>query len=168
MKNSIRFSVLALATAALAVSTGAFAVDTQTADLSVTANVAADCTIHASTLAFGNYFAVANTSAPLDSSATILYTCASGVIGKIVLSQGVAPVSGSTDLVPVRQMKNGSAVLTYNLYKDVAGGVVWDAVAGKTFLAGTGSVTVYGRVDAAQSPVTGSYTDTVVATISYL
>lgn len=171
MRNSIRLSVLALAAAALAFSTGAYAADTQTANLTVNATVAADCTISAATLNFGNYFVVANASAPLNGSTTVNYVCPSGVTGTILLNEGASPASGSTLASPLRQMKHGTAdFLAYNLYSDHSGGLVWDGVTGIGSLAGTGSsasVTVYGQVAAGQSPTAAAYTDTVVATITY-
>ena len=64
MRNSIRLTVLAAA--ALALSTCAFAVKNQQANLTVNATVAADCTISAASMNFGNYFVTANTSTPLN------------------------------------------------------------------------------------------------------
>jgi spore coat protein U-like protein len=63
--------------------------------------------------------------------------------------------------------------MTYNLYQDSARSTLWGNTSGTapSAVAGTGTnadITVYGRVDAGQNlPVAVSYTDTVVATVTF-
>lgn len=64
---------------------------------------------------------------------------------------------------------NGS--ITYGLYTDAARTIPWGSAAGQT-ISGTGngsarSLTVYGRVPAQTTPMTGLYSDTVVVTVNY-
>ena len=64
--------------------------------------------------------------------------------------------------------------LTYSLYKDSGYVNIWGNTTGNDTQAGTGngaaqSYTVYGKMNAlgAQTLATGSYSDTVIATITY-
>jgi spore coat protein U-like protein len=178
MKNSIRYSVLALATAALAFSTGAFASTTAGADLSVTANVVSECTISASgTVAFGAYGPLTNVSTGKNGTGSVSYTCSANTTSAyITLGQGANAVAGitpSTDAIPQRQMIHGSDLLAYSLWTDSGYSLVWGntdttGVAAVTFNGLPHSVTVYGTVTAGQNVPAASYSDTVVATVTYL
>ena len=143
-----------------------------TSSIAVSATVNANCLITAGALGFGTYDPVsANASSPLDGSATLTVTCTQGAAAKIMLGQGAHQDSGSTDGTPIRRMMSGSTYLSYQLYKDVAGGVVWGNTDGThvayTGTGSSGSVSVYGRVAAGQNVPAGSYTDTVLATINF-
>jgi spore coat protein U-like protein len=69
-------------------------------------------------------------------------------------------------------LKDGATdYLTYELYQNSAHSTVWGNTSG-TGVANTGngtqqSITVYGTVDAGQNVPAGSYSDTVVATVSF-
>jgi spore coat protein U-like protein len=144
---------------------------TATANLTVTAQVEATCTVTTTTLAFGSYDPTsANVSSPLDGTATVAVTCTSGTSATIGLGQGLYAAGGSTDLVPLRRLFNGATgYLSYYLYEDASRAVAWGS-AGPVVI-GTGvqdSHTVYGRISAGQtSAPAGSYSDTVVATVTY-
>lgn len=161
------------AVAALLVSGAAFA-GTDTSNLTVSATVEANCTIDASGgLAFGTYDPVsANsaTGADLDNTtSTISTTCTNGSAATITLGEGANAQGGSTPAAPLRQMISGSDLLSYNLYTDSAGGTVWDDTTGKS-ITGTGAadpVTVYGRIAKGQAVPVGSYSDTVIATVTF-
>jgi spore coat protein U-like protein len=61
--------------------------------------------------------------------------------------------------------------IAYGLYRDAGRQDFWGEVVGTDTLAGTGtasaqSIPVYGRVPSTDAPA-GSYSDTVVATITY-
>jgi spore coat protein U-like protein len=146
---------------------------TATSNLSVTATVAANCTIATSPVAFGAYDPiVANATSPLDGSGTVTVTCTTGSAATITLGQGSNPAAGSTDAAPLRQMKDsGTHVLAYSLYQDSGRTTVWGNTSG-TGVADTGSgtaqnVTVYGAVAAGQNVPAASYSDTVVATVTF-
>ena len=146
---------------------------TATSNLSVTATVSANCTISTAPVAFGAYDPVsANASSALDGTGTITVTCTTGSTGTITLGQGSNPATGSTDAAPLRQMKDaGTDVLAYTLYQDSGRTTAWGNTAGTGVAqVGTGAVqnvTVYGAVAAAQNVPAGSYSDTVLATVTF-
>ena len=145
---------------------------TDTADLTVTATVAANCTISSSGLAFGAYDPVStNAASPLDGSGAVSVTCTSGSVGDITLGQGANADTGSTDAAPLRRMSDGTDHLAYFLYSDSGRTTVWGNTA-ETDVAHTGTgtstdITVYGQVTAGQNVPAASYTDTVVATVTF-
>lgn len=148
------------------------AAGTVTANLAVSASVSATCSISTTPLAFGAYDPVgANSAAPLDGSGSVVVTCTNGAPTTVTLGQGAHANTGSSDAVPLRRMASGGAFLSYALYSDAARSAVWGNTAG-TGVAHTGSgtatsVSVYGRVAAGQNVGSGSYTDTVVATVTF-
>jgi spore coat protein U domain-containing protein, fimbrial subunit CupE1/2/3/6 len=172
-KMSARMLTVAGATAlALGAVSGTQAASPQTADLSVTATVSANCTIATTAVAFGEYDPVtANSATALTATGKVSVTCTTGAPATITLGQGPDPGASSTDAAPVRRMKSGSDYLNYNLYSDNAYSNVWgnDATS-DVDNTGTGAnqdITVYGRVPAGQNVPTGNYSDTVVATITF-
>jgi len=146
---------------------------TATATLSVTATVSANCTIATAPLAFGGYDPIgANAAAPLDGTGTVTVTCTSGSAATITLGQGANAAGGSTDAIPLRRMTDGSShFLSYFLYQDSGRSTVWGNTGGTGGSAtGTGAAdshTVYGRISAGQNVPAGSYSDTVVATVTF-
>ena len=146
---------------------------TATANLSVTASVTANCTITTTAVAFGAYDPVsANASAALTGTGAVNVTCTNGASTNVTLGQGSNANTGSTDAAPARRLKDGgTAFLTYELYQDSGHATVWGNTSG-TGVANTGTgtqvaITVYGTVDAGQNVPAGSYSDTVVATVSF-
>jgi spore coat protein U-like protein len=147
---------------------------TATSNLSVTASVTANCTIATAPVAFGAYDPVsANATAALNGTGTVSVTCTNGASTTVTLGQGSNPAGGSTAAAPARRLKDGGTdLLTYSLYSDTGRTTVWGDTAG-TGLAHTGTgtltaLTVYGAVDPGQNVPAGSYSDTVVATITFL
>ena len=89
----------------------------------------------------------------------------------MTLGQGANPDGASSDAVPVRQMTDGTNFLTYFLFQETGRTTVWGNTA-LTGVAHTGTgtltaITVFGRLGAGQNVPAGSYTDTVVATITF-
>ena len=86
---------------------------------------------------------------------------------------------GSSGTFAPRQMRAGTANLSYNLFRDAARAQVWgDGTNSTGTVAGTANFvwfqtsqssnhTVYGRVPALQNASPGSYTDTIVLTITF-
>lgn len=163
---------LAVSLLALSVSGGAIAA-TATSDLSVSATVVDNCTISTTALAFGNYDPiVANASSNLDGTGTVTITCTLNDAVTIMLGQGLYADAGSTDAAPARRLKDGGTNhLSYALYSDSGRSVVWGNDATVDLDAtGTGAAeehTVYGRVASGQNKPAGSYSDTVVATVTF-
>lgn len=145
---------------------------TATANLNVSASVSAACSISTNALAFGAYDPVgANAAAPLDASGGVVVTCTNGASTTVTLGQGAHANTGSTDAAPIRRMASGGNFLSYALYQDASRSTTWGNTAGTGVgHTGTGTattITVYGRVAAAQNVASGSYTDVVVATVTF-
>lgn len=134
---------------------------------------AASCTIATTTVAFGSYNAVL--IAPTDSSGTFTVTCQSGILE--LVSYSIALSAGNSGNAAARQLKSGSKVLSYNLYKDILRSNYWGS--GAQALSSSLSIstilipfvtnhTVYGRIPAGQASAgAGSYSDTITATITF-
>jgi spore coat protein U-like protein len=145
----------------------------QTANLSVTSNISANCTITTLPVAFGAYDpVVANVSTALPGTGTITTTCTTGAAPVITLGQGANAGGGSTDVAPARQMANGASKMAYGLFQDSGHATTWGntPATAPASVAGTGlaqNATVYGLVPSGQNLPSGSYTDTVVATVTF-
>ena len=145
---------------------------TSTSNMGVTATVSSSCSITAGTLAFPNYDTV--TGSQVDGSAALSVACSKGALTSITLGQGGNAGTGSTDILPLRRMKNTSTtdMLAYTLFQDPTRLVVWGntALTGVVYVPATSSATnvsVYGRINSLQDVPSGSYADTVLATISF-
>lgn len=139
-------------------------------NLAVSATVVNSCVIATSALAFGDYNP---TAADADlSTGQLLLTCTKDATATLTLGQGANADTGSTDIDPSRRMASGGSFLSYELFKDSSRLTEW----GNTEATGAShtqtsiseqSVTVYGKVAAGQNAPAGSYTDTVVATVTF-
>lgn len=171
MKKSTIIAALAVVLAG--VSINSYAAGTATSDLGVSAQIASNCTISTTAVAFGAYDPiVANKSTALTSNGKVTTVCTNGSAVKVTLGQGLNADTGSTDAIPLRQLASGANRLSYFLYSDLGLTTVWgntDAT-GKADT-GTGiasELTVYGRMPANQNkPVGADYADTVVATVTF-
>ena len=135
---------------------------------------AASCFVSSVTLAFGNYneFAVA----PTDSVGNVGVTC-NGVAGEAV-SYSIALSAGGGGAFGSRRMRSpAGSVLGYNLYTTPARVIVWgdgnagSAAVSDAYVLGGAAVSrnypVYGRTFARQKAPVGSYTDSIVVTLSF-
>jgi spore coat protein U-like protein len=163
---------LPIALAATLLSQNAMA-GTDTSNFAVSATVAASCTVDASGgLDFGAYDPIvtnANSGSDAEQAGTINTTCTNGATATLTLDQGANADDGSTDEAPLRRMKDGTDFLDYQLYTDSEHTTVWDNTTGQS-VTGTGAsspTTVYGVITKGQNVPAGSYTDTVVATITF-
>ena len=169
---------IALGTAVLTVPS--YATETA-ANLTVSAEITASCTISTTDLSFGAYDAiVANASQDLTETSTISTTCTAGTGGVITMgggdhvsfSRGRGPGSGN-----IRRMANegSTSYLRYEIYADASHTIVWNysqiAMSSVASVTGTGTsqdMTVYGKVfKNQQDAAAGSYTDTVTIAVSY-
>lgn len=138
-------------------------VDTDTTQFTLTVVVEPACTISANPLNFGNY-----SGAVVNSTTTLSVTCTSSTPYDVGLNAGTA--SGAT--VTNRMMTGpGGALLDYSLYSNSAHSTNWGNSTG-SWVAGTGTgsaqtLTVYGQIPANQHTVSGTYTDTIIATVNY-
>lgn len=141
-------------------------------DLAVSASVADNCTIETSPLAFGGYDPItSHASSDLTGTGTVTVTCTSGAAAVVTLGQGANADTGSTEGAPARRMKSGSNYLAYALFSDTLREVLWGNTEG-TGVGHTGDgapevLTVYGSIAAGQNVPAGTYTDAVVATVSF-
>ncbi len=132
----------------------------------------AACTVSTTGIAFGVYDPAA--AAAKDVTGTITLSCdiLSGLGGyQITLSQGTSGGYGS------RRMRSSTGQLAYQLYVDSARTAIWGNGSSNTsfitsivplaLLGGTVDVPVYARIPAKQSVTQGSYTDTIIVTVSY-
>ncbi len=142
----------------------------QTSNMAVSATVTNNCTISAGALAFGNYNPTVATA--VDAAATLTLTCTLNASTTITLDEGLHAGGGSTPAVPIRRMVNSvTNFLSYTLYTTSGRTTVWNGTTGVAYT-GTGvadtSVQVFGRIPGSQSSLpSGSYTDTIVATITF-
>lgn len=143
-----------------------------TAQMQVRIVITESCDIHSappSDLDFGTH--ARSTGAPVDSEATLQINCTLGTPYSIGLNEG-SNATGSTAAADNRRMISANGdFIPYGLYRDTARNEFWGEVAGTNTHAGVGTassqiVTVYGRVPSTNAP-TGSYADTVVATVTY-
>ncbi|MDR5823177.1 spore coat protein U domain-containing protein [Caballeronia sp. LZ043] len=134
----------------------------------VSATVINDCSLSATNINFG---AAGVLNGALTASGTLSVTCTNQDPYSITLSAG----SGSGASVADRRMTKGggSEQVRYQLYTNAALTFPWgDGTNGTSIASGTGtgsnqSITVYGRVPPQTTPSAGTYTDTIIATITY-
>jgi len=134
-----------------------------TAPFVVQAVVPDNCLISAQTVDFGSHGVLASN---LDATGAVSVTCTQGTAWSVALNDGQTG-TGPTG----RRMVLGASYVTYGLYRDAARAQPWGATMGLT-QGGTGSglaqnLTVYGRVGPQATPPPGTYTDVVVATVTY-
>lgn len=173
MKNIFKIAGMALVFSAAGAQAGP---SPQTGSFNVTASVARSCSITGtSDVAFGAYDpADVNFATPLDASGSVTIRCTKNTTYDIALGQGANAASGSTCVAPLRQMASGAERLAYGLFSDAGRTTAWgcDASNDVTRTETTGpsspdTVTVYGRIPAAQDVADGSYSDSVTVTVTF-
>jgi len=142
---------------------------TATANLAVSTTVGNTCTISTTALAFGAYDPiVTNASTALIGQGGVVLTCTKNAATTIGLALG------ANALASVRRMTDGATnYLTYELYQDASSVQVW-GTAGVALLTpavapskAPRTFVVYGKVAGGQDVPSGTYTDTVVATVNF-
>jgi spore coat protein U-like protein len=141
---------------------------TATTTFPVTATVIDSCTVSASPFAFGNYNGIA--SGMHDATGDISAICTVGTSYTVALDAGLG--TGATQAN--RKLTGpASAELNYGLFTDAARSTIWgDNTGGTGWLVGSGSgvaqaATIYGRIPPGQPATVGSYSDTIMLTLSY-
>jgi spore coat protein U-like protein len=132
---------------------------------SATATVVSSCNVSATNISFGT---IGLLTANTDSTGTLTIQCNSTLPYTVSLNGGN---SGATDPTQ-RKMASGSTNIIYGLYLDSARSLPWGSTGGTNTASGTGSgasqnLTVYGRIAPQTTPNPGTYTDTIVVTVSY-
>jgi spore coat protein U-like protein len=133
------------------------------------ARAAVACTAAATGVAFGIYTPL-QTSA-LEANGTITITCT----GVLFDTATVSLSPGMSGTYTTRSLTSSTSILNYNLYTSSADSAVWGNGSGSSstvqaliwFFAPTATLTVYGAVASGQDPAPGTYTDTIMVTVSY-
>jgi spore coat protein U-like protein len=128
------------------------------------ARAEANCTITSTSVAFGSYDVFSAT--PRDANGTLQIDCNPRENIQVTLSRGSSAVFNP------RTLRNGTNILNYNLFRNAARTQIWgDGSAGTSTFSGNNirnrTLTVYGRVPAAQDAAVGNYSDTIVATVIF-
>jgi len=139
---------------------------TITGNLPVQIIITGDCTFVAGNMDFGTH---TNTLSNIDVAGSVTVNCTNTLPYTISLNQG----GGSGATVALRQATSGSNTLDYELYTDANRTTLWgDGSLGTIAQGGVGTgsaqpIDVYGRVIAQSTPPSGTYTDSVTATITW-
>jgi spore coat protein U-like protein len=131
----------------------------------VSATLVASCNVSATTLNFGSAGIL---SSNVNATSTVTATCTSTSPYNIGLNAG----TGSGATVTNRKMTSGGATMKYSLYSNSARTTNWGNTVGTDTVSGTGSglgqsYTVYGQVPSQTTPAPATYSDTIVATVTY-
>lgn len=130
------------------------------------------CTVTTTPLSFGNYNPV--TAIDDDSTGTVRVQCT--LLVALAGSFTVDLSTGGSGAYASRKLKNGGSNLLYNLYADAAHTQIWGNGTGGSvevsrsftgLLAIDRSISVYGRIKAAQNVPAGNYSDTIMVTVIY-
>ncbi len=128
------------------------------------ATVLKSCNVSAGNLDFG---AVGDLDTIVDGQSALSVQCSRGTGYTISLNGGL---SGATDPT-ARVMTMGGQGVTYGLYQDGGRSTPWgtqaSATLGGTGTAATQAIPVYGRVPVQPTPAVGTYSDTVVVSVTY-
>jgi len=147
---------------------------TATANLTVQITITASCTINAATLTFPSTAGTSLLTTAVTGSTTVSVTCTNASPYSIGMGNGANFASGT------RNMISGGNTVAYGLYVDAAYTHPWTTGATNSTCTttndcylGTGSgtaqpINIYGQVPTvATAPASGTYTDTVLMTITY-
>lgn len=139
-------------------------VHSATTSFTITATVQPNCTVSATSMAFGIY-----TGAQVNSTSVITATCTNSTPYNVGLNAGTS--SGAT--VTTRAMTGpAGAKLNYSLFRNSGYTQNWGNTVGTDTVPGSGaggaqSLTVYGRISASQYATPGAYSDTITVTLTY-
>ncbi len=129
------------------------------------------CSVSTTGANFGAYDTLS--AIVLDTTGSIFLSCDEAPPPSVVTAIGR---SGNSGVFNPRQMKltTGSDLMSYNLYTNNARTIIWGDGTGGTNLITTKvrknrpvTLTVYGRVPAGQDVSVGTYSDTLVVTITW-
>lgn len=142
------------------------------------AYAAVTCTVSATGPSFGTYNPLSASPALANGSVTATCTLTGNSSTTVNITSSYS--KGSSNTYSSRTMKSGTNVLNYNLYFDAAFTQIrGDGTGGSQTGGGTLNLTpssrtqttpdsvIYGRVPAGQDVAAGSYSDTIVVTITY-
>jgi spore coat protein U domain-containing protein, fimbrial subunit CupE1/2/3/6 len=140
---------------------------TNSAPLTVSAEVVSNCVIATSNLAFGQYDPlVGNANQAADASAAVTVVCTRNTGATVYLDSGRNPVGSS------RTLAGSSQHVSYELYRDAGRTQAWGGGDSGLQFVSEGvhkpqQVTLYGRIPPGQEVASGLYTDVVTATVDF-
>ena len=130
-----------------------------------TATVPSNCLVSASGVNFGSAGIIASN---VDATGSTTVQCTNTTPYTVGLDGGTSSATDPTQ----RKMSKGSEKITYGLYQNSARNQPWGNTIGSNTESATGTgsgqaLTVYGRVGSQTTPSPGSYSDSVVVTVTY-
>lgn len=161
-RHSLINLALPFAIAALAVAPALAGTSTDT--LSIQVAVQNACSVGGTTIDFGTYSS--GQQATLDAQGNITFSgCAAGTLT-------ISLDGGNAGNVNGRSMSGGGGdSLSYQLYRNSARSQIWgtngDALQQVLLAAGSGTITVFGRIPGGQEVASGGYTDVVNITMEF-
>ena len=134
------------------------------ASFTVTATYSSVCHLASTNLNFGSTGVLVSSVA---GTSTVTATCSATTPYTVGLNGGNANAIDPTQ----RKMANGAVQVTYGLYQNSAHTSPWGNVS-SNWVGGTGSglgqgLTVFGLIPAQTTPAPATYSDTIVATVTY-
>lgn len=138
-----------------------------TTSFNVRATVDRTCAVTATAIDFGSRTTLATA---LNAQGNLSVTCTNGLPYSVSLGNGLWGTAPGNRLMRLQGTTTGPTI-AYALYQNSGRTTLWGSAAGQT-LAGTGSgatqsVPVYARLESQTTPQAGTYTDTVVVTLTY-
>lgn len=135
------------------------------------------CTVSATGPAFGTYNPFATAADEINGAVNATCTLLSGNSATITIVDSFS--TGSSNSYANRTLRSGTNILNYNLYYDAAYSEIRGNGSGGS-LTGSASLTltsgnptqtatgvIYGKIPAGQNVAPGTYTDTIVVTITF-
>ena len=147
----------------------AHAADHVTAEVQVSATVAANCQLTVDPLVFGTYDPLGtHQTTALDGSAQLTVSCTRGTQATIVMDGG----KNAGQDAPIRLLAQLGENLSYQLYQDSSRIHVWGRGSDAYAFVSTGGLpgqklTVYARIPPGQEVPAGTYTDVVTASVDF-
>jgi spore coat protein U-like protein len=132
--------------------------------LAMAGRAEANCTISTTPVSFGSYDVFSGTAR--DANGTVQINCTPRENIQVTLSRGLSSV------FTTRTLRSGTNLLNYNLFRNAARTQIWgDGSSGTSVFSGNNirnqTLTVYGRLPAAQDAAVGTYSDNIVATVIF-
>lgn len=142
---------------------------TATGPMTVTATVAATCSVGASSLAFPGATSAAIAAGNIDANGVVSVNCTTGLPYTVSLNAG----AGTGATLAIRKMTAAALTLNYTVYTSAARTTVWgDGTTTSLTVPGTGTgasqlIPAYCRIFSGQVVPAATYTDTVNVTVTY-
>jgi spore coat protein U-like protein len=133
------------------------------------------CSVSADDLSFGSYDPLSASNH--DATGEVRVTCGA-IVAAVTVSYTISLSSGSSGNRLARTMAKGGSTLAYNLYTNPSHASIWGNGSGGTVTLGnsyslsllfpkTDTFPVYGRIPPGQTVGAGSYSDSLVATVTF-